>query len=47
MTVCGECIDLPLPNFGLLETVARIGEHCEHLGIDLDEMPAATQHDPE
>ncbi len=38
MTLCGECCDLPLPSFGVLEAATRVAEHCEHLEINLDEM---------
>ena len=38
MTLCGECIARPLPQFGALEAATRTAEHCEHLGIGLDEM---------
>jgi hypothetical protein len=38
MTLCGECIARPVPQFGALEAATRTAEHCEHLGIGLDEM---------
>jgi hypothetical protein len=38
MTLCGECRTRPLPAFGVLEAATRVAEHCEHLGIDLDQM---------
>ena len=38
MTLCGECCERPLPQFGVLEAATRVAEHCEHLGIDLDQM---------
>jgi len=41
MTLCGECCERPLPQFGVLEATTRVAEHCEHLGIDLDQMADA------
>jgi len=38
MTLCGECRTRPLPAFGVLEAATRVAEHCEHLGIDLEQM---------
>ena len=38
MTLCGECTTRPLPALGVLEATTRVAEHCEHLGIDLDQM---------
>ncbi len=38
MTLCGECCERPLPSFGVLEAATRVADHCEHLGINLDEM---------
>jgi hypothetical protein len=41
MTLCGECCERPLPQFGVLEATTRVAEHCGHLGIDLDQMADA------
>jgi len=38
MTLCGACSVCPLPSFGVLGAATRVAEHCEHLGINLDEM---------
>jgi hypothetical protein len=38
LTLCGECCTRPLPAFGVLDAVTRVLEHCEHLGIDVDQM---------
>lgn len=34
-----------LPRWGVPESLQRIGEHCEHLGIDVDDMAAALEAD--
>ncbi len=41
-TVCGACIDAGKapPVRGWARAVERVGAHCEHLGIDVDEMAA-------
>lgn len=41
-TVCGPCIDTDKapPVTGWALAVERVGAHCEHLGIDVDEMAA-------
>ena len=41
-TVCGACIDTDTapPVAGWAQAVERVGAHCEHLGIDVDEMAA-------
>ncbi|MFR9803132.1 hypothetical protein ACL02T_12615 [Pseudonocardia sp. RS010] len=43
LTLCPACAAAGrLPVFGSWpEAARRVGEHCEHLGIDLDEMAAA------
>ncbi len=41
-TVCGACVDSGKapPVRGWAQAVERVGAHCEHLGIDVDEMAA-------
>ena len=41
-TVCGPCIDQAKapPVRGWATAVERVGVHCGHLGIDLDQMAA-------
>jgi hypothetical protein len=41
-TVCDPCVAAgnPPPLRSWLEAVERVGAHCQHLGIDLDEMAA-------
>jgi hypothetical protein len=40
--VCDPCVDAgnPPPVRSWLEAFERVGAHCEHLGIDLDQMAA-------
>ena len=39
-TVCGQCLSLgmapPVRSWG--QACERVGAHCQHLGIDLDQM---------
>ena len=44
-TVCGPCIDQAKapPVRGWAQACERVAAHCEHLGIDLDQM-AAIRH---
>jgi hypothetical protein len=41
-TVCGPCLDAgkapPVRSWG--GAIERVGAHCQHLGIDLDQMAA-------
>jgi hypothetical protein len=39
-TVCDPCIDTAKapPVHSWLEAFERVGTHCEHLGLDLDQM---------
>ena len=41
-TVCDPCVDArnAPPVRSWLEAFERVGAHCEHLGIDLDQMGA-------
>jgi hypothetical protein len=41
-TVCDPCIDAGKapPVRSWIEAFERVGAHCEHLGIDLDQMGA-------
>ena len=41
-TVCDPCVDAgnAPPVRAWLEAFERVGAHCEHLGIDLDQMGA-------
>jgi hypothetical protein len=41
--VCDMCVDArnAPPVHSWLEAFERVGAHCEHLGIDLDQMAAA------
>ncbi len=44
-TVCGPCVDQAKapPVRGWAQAVERVGAHCGHLGIDVDQM-AALRH---
>jgi hypothetical protein len=48
-TLCEACADPgalgrpPPPQMSWGEAAQRVGEHCEHLGIDLDQMAEALQ----
>ncbi len=44
MTLCAGCCEQPLPPWGVLEAANRAAEHCEHLGIDLDQMADAVAY---
>jgi hypothetical protein len=48
-TVCDLCIDAgeAPPVRSWLEAFERVGVHCEHLGIDLDQMAALLHHEGE
>ena len=39
-TACDRCVDAgkPPPVRSWLEAFERVGAHCQHLGIDLDQM---------
>jgi hypothetical protein len=43
-TVCANCLrglsegKQRFPNLGCTTAALRVGDHCEHLGIDLDQM---------
>ena len=41
-TVCTPCVDAgnPPPVRSWLQAFERVGAHCQHLGIDLDQMAA-------
>jgi hypothetical protein len=41
-TVCDACVNTgnPPPVRSWLEAFERVGAHCQHLGIDLDQMGA-------
>jgi len=48
LTLCGTCADadtVPEPG-GWSRAVVRVLEHCEHLGIDLDQMAAQLKQGP-
>lgn len=43
MELCDDCIDAgTTPRLGLPSAARAVSAHCEHLGIDLDEMAAIT-----
>jgi hypothetical protein len=46
-TVCYLCVDAgnPPPVCSWLEAFERVGAHCEHLGIDLDQIGALLHHE--
>jgi outer membrane murein-binding lipoprotein Lpp len=48
-TVCGSCVAAgtapPVRSWG--QAVWRVGAHCEHLGIDVDQMAALLQAERE
>jgi hypothetical protein len=48
-TVCGQCLSLgmapPVRSWG--QACERVGAHCQHLGIDLDQMADLLHPDPE
>jgi hypothetical protein len=40
-TLCRQCTELGLlPRWSAAQAARWVGEHCEHLGIDLDDMAA-------
>ncbi len=41
LTVCDECVTLPLPTVDALTATNRAGEHADHLGCDVDQLAAA------
>jgi len=46
LTLCDECVTVALegiPSLSGSEAAGRAGEHCEHLGIDLERMAKALQ----
>ena len=48
-TICDPCVaagNSP-PVRSWLEAFERVGAHCEHLGIDLDQMAALLHHERE
>lgn len=46
VTLCPGCVTTgTLPRLSVTATAARVAEHCQHLGITLDE--AAALHDEE
>jgi hypothetical protein len=48
-TVCTPCVDAgnppPVRSWG--RAVERVGAHCQHLGIDVDQMAALLQRERE
>jgi hypothetical protein len=46
-TACGSCIDQATapPVRSWAEAIERVGTHCEHLGIDVDQMAALLHPD--
>jgi hypothetical protein len=47
-TVCNRCVDTrnpPVRSWG--QACERVGAHCQHLGIDLDQMAALLHPDHE
>lgn len=46
-TLCGLCISagFAMPSLPALTVANRVAKHCEHLGIDLDEMAVALAAD--
>jgi hypothetical protein len=48
-TVCGPCVDAgkppPVRSWG--GAVERVGAHCQHLGIDVDQMAALLDRERE
>ena len=48
-TVCGPCVDAgkppPVRSWG--GAVERVGAHCQHLGIDVDQMAALQDRERE
>lgn len=42
LTLCHSCVDAgrPVPGMSVMEVVDAVMAHCEHLGIDADEMAA-------
>lgn len=44
LTLCDYCLEQgEVPTFAVTEAAGRVGTHCEHLGIDLDQMDASLQ----
>jgi hypothetical protein len=48
-TVCDTCVAAGIspPVRSWLEAFERVAAHCEHLGIDLDQMGALLRHEDE
>lgn len=47
LTLCLRCADSDVTPPVTVSTAARlVGQHCAHLGIDLDEMAAALERRP-
>jgi hypothetical protein len=46
-TVCGPCVDAgnPPPVRSWSGAVERVGAHCQHLGMDVDQMAALLHAD--
>jgi hypothetical protein len=43
LTVCGTCVAASRFPTGWAATAALVLRHCEHLGLDLDQMAAALE----
>jgi hypothetical protein len=44
LTMCPRCASSSIPPRVAVSTAVRlVGQHCEHLGIDFDEMAAAME----
>lgn len=43
ISACNECCADPLPTFSPVAAAQRVITHCEHLGIDLDQMATARE----
>lgn len=44
VTLCTTCVEQgDLPNFAVASAARAALEHCEHLGIDVDQMAAAME----
>jgi hypothetical protein len=46
-TVCDRCVDAgnPPPVRSWPGAVERVGAHCEHLGVDVDQMASLLDHE--
>jgi hypothetical protein len=47
LTMCDACQVFGPPSMSLAQAVRRVMDHCEHLGVTVDEMAAALEAEQE